>query len=183
MKKPEHSNTFFMFAVATIILMALIASAWATTRVSIYSGLGDVPAIAVQDLAAHIRAHCPEATVATYSHLVAPAHATERGGTRDVIVLVGYSMGGNAARDLAAAMYPRRVALLITLDPNKMIGAVPVNVTRAVNFYQNVEVFGGGQPVGAQEILIQGQGHFGFPSNPHVRRRVVGLICALHVEN
>ena len=59
------------------------------------------------------------------------------------LVLVGHSLGANAALQIAAAM-PGSVPLLVTIDPNwfPTPAAVPSNVSIALNYYQNFDMFG-----------------------------------------
>lgn len=159
--------------------VASIGALRAESRVYMASGLTDeIAQVYVQDLAKKIAAHC-DAKVTTHSHLMTIGLAADVARQHVPVVLIGFSLGGNRVVDLARLLAPHRVALLITLDPNRFIGAVPNNVDRAVNIYKEGMDFGGGRPEGARNILIRNQTHIGFASNPQVERLVVGMVCAL----
>jgi pimeloyl-ACP methyl ester carboxylesterase len=65
------------------------------------------------------------------------------------VILIGHSMGGDAAlgfaETLAAANIP--VNLLVTYDPSRIADDVPPNVERYINIFQSTNVMGGGNVV------------------------------------
>ena len=62
------------------------------------------------------------------------------------IVLIGHSMGGDAALSFAERLDAEGipVGLLVTYDPSRIADEVPPNVERFINIYQSSNVMGGG---------------------------------------
>jgi hypothetical protein len=83
------------------------------------------------------------------SHLVSDSTADEiiqryRSGLRAPIILVGYSLGADAAGSIARRLHDSRVpvALLISFGPVADV-PVPPNVARAINYYQSTSAWRG----------------------------------------
>jgi hypothetical protein len=68
------------------------------------------------------------------------------------IVLIGHSLGGDAAVAFAETLHNADipVSLLVTYDPTRIADAVPPNVERYINIYQSWNVMGGGDVVGGR---------------------------------
>jgi hypothetical protein len=68
------------------------------------------------------------------------------------IILIGHSMGGDAAVAFAETLHNADipVSLLVTYDPTRIADAVPPNVDRYINIYQSWNVMGGGDVVGGR---------------------------------
>ena len=68
------------------------------------------------------------------------------------IILIGHSMGGDAAVAFAETLHNADipVSLLVTYDPSRIADAVPPNVDRYINIYQSWNVMGGGDVVGGR---------------------------------
>jgi len=62
------------------------------------------------------------------------------------IVLIGHSMGGDAALSFAERLNGEGipVGLLVTYDPSRIADEVPPNVERFINIYQSSNLMGGG---------------------------------------
>lgn len=67
-----------------------------------------------------------------------------RAGLRAPIILVGYSLGADAAGRIASKLYQSRVpvALLVTYGPVADVPVTP-NVARAINYYQSTSMWRG----------------------------------------
>lgn len=165
-------------AAAALVVVGVVYAFAKPPRVFIYSGLGDFAGMAVAKLAQDLHKKCG-AEVTVTNHLAASAtveqvkHAL---AAHRFVALLGHSMGGNAARNVAVAVAPYRVDALVTLDPNRFIGGVPNNVRYALNLYQRVGL-GGGKPVGARQVEITGVGHLGFARSNVVLRRAEQVVC------
>jgi LysM domain len=74
------------------------------------------------------------------------------------IVLIGHSMGGDAALAFAETLNAENipVSLLITYDPSRIADDVPPNVERYVNIFQSSNFMGGGNVVQGQRF----HGHY-----------------------
>jgi hypothetical protein len=160
----------FAFMLATGIVGYTLHKAHADTY--LFSGLGDVTAYHVQEIATDARAHCG-AHVVTAAHTSWPAFVSQvKTGDK----LIGFSMGANAARDLAAAVSPRKVQVM-SLDANAQIGPLTKNVTRSDSVYQVNSIFGHGVPRGSQHSERINTDHLGIPHNRKVIARAVNFIC------
>ncbi|GEM_PF-883724 len=65
------------------------------------------------------------------------------------IILIGHSMGGDAALAFAEALNAADipVSLLVTYDPSRIADDVPPNVERYINIFQSSNIMGGGNVV------------------------------------
>ena len=152
--------------VAHALLVVTLASstcALAETRVYLLRGWFGVFSAGIDKMAEDLRAKGVKAEAighldwkATAAKIVSD-HAA---GTRDALVLVGHSQGGNnvidIARDLEKQAVP--VELLVTIAPF-LQDPVPANVVRAINYYQSP---GWGSP------LVADPGFKGVLSNINV---------------
>ena len=119
----------------------VVAQPAAHVRVELFRGMGNVFSRGLDTLAQTInrngysaRVHAHGAWQSTVSQIV----ARRARGERDVIVLIGHSLGANATL-LAADELSRQdiqVALIVTFDATRP-RPVPRNVLRLFNFYQN----------------------------------------------
>jgi hypothetical protein len=181
---------------AGLRLLAAVALLWcggahAETKVYLLRGLFGVFSTGMDTIAERLRDRGIDAEA--IGHLswrsVASTVVKERADGKPVrLVLVGHSLGGNniidIARELAAHDIP--VELLITLAPYGQ-DPVPVNVLRAVNYYQSG---GWGAPLTADPgfkgelanvdlAADAGIFHITIDKNRKVQADVVGRIMAL----
>jgi len=126
--------------IAAATLACAPSPACAETRVYLMRGLLDV-STGLDDLAAKLKRRGITATVASYAAEVELAQTAIRGfksGKGCPVVVIGHSLGADAAldmaRDLQIASVP--VALLVAFSPARS-DAVPGNVARVVNYYQS----------------------------------------------
>lgn len=118
--------------------------------------------------------------------IAAEAVQAARRGKR--IVLIGHSMGGDAALKVAVRLAADRIAvpLLVCFDPTRF-GAppVPANVGRAICFYQSIGPIGGGRLVagtGFAGSLVQERHnmlHSRLDDAPALHARVLGEVAKL----
>jgi len=104
-------------------------------------GLADVFSTGMDFLEAKLEAHGIEGEVhshAAWQSLVQTAIAKWRGGLRGPIVIIGHSLGADAAITMAQRLGEAQVpvALLVTFSPVDSAPAM-ANVARAVNYFQS----------------------------------------------
>ena len=121
-------------------LVGAATSSSASTSVYLMRGLLDV-STGLDQLAARLKKRGVRARVDSYtavSSLTAMAIRDYKNGTACPIVLIGHSLGADAAVDMAAELKRSGipVALLVTFSPASALN-VPSNVAQAVNFYQS----------------------------------------------
>jgi pimeloyl-ACP methyl ester carboxylesterase len=122
--------------------------------------------------------------------IAAAAHAAARNGARPV--LIGHSMGADAALKVAVQLAAARIAvpLVVCFDPTSfrlLFGPppVPANVARALCFYQKVSPLGRGflkAAPGFTGALIQERVatiHSAVDDDPALHARVLGEVKAL----
>jgi alpha-beta hydrolase superfamily lysophospholipase len=122
--------------------------------------------------------------------LTALALAAARGGARPV--LIGHSMGADAALKVAVQLEPAKIAvpLLVCFDPTSfklLFGPPPVpkNVARALCFYQKISPLGRGvlkAAPGFKGVLVQervSEIHSAVDDDPALQKRVLAEIAAL----
>lgn len=136
-----RSTNLRLHALLLLLLIVVApASASSETRVYLMRGLFDV-STGLDDLAAKLKRSGVGATVASYTardELATAAIARFKAGSKCPVVLVGHSLGADAAigmaRTLQGAGVP--VGLLIAFSPAAS-DSVPANVGRVVNYYQS----------------------------------------------
>jgi hypothetical protein len=111
------------------------------THVYLLRGWLDVFSTGMDDLTVKLNRRGIQATAhghADYMTLADKIAADYARGVRERVVIIGHSLGANAAIDMAARLGQRRipVPLVITYDPTQVMQA-PANVSRLVNFYQS----------------------------------------------
>lgn len=131
-----------------VILNILCSAAWAETSVRVFAIRGFVGVVfsrgmnsLCDELARIERVDCTVEDFYDQSAITSKAAAALAAGQH--LVLVGHSIGGNAALNIAAAM-TEKVPLIVTVDPS-VIGTtlVPETADIVLNYYQNVDVLGG----------------------------------------
>ena len=131
---------FILSALVSVLIAGLAAQAEAGTHVYLLRGLLDV-STGLDNLAAKLKrrgyaaivtGHGDEADIAT------TAIRNFRAGTGCPVVIVGHSLGADAAVSMAQTLQRAHVsvALIVTFSPAHST-AVPSNVARAVNYYQS----------------------------------------------
>ncbi len=151
-------------------------------------GLANVFSRGMDDMAAKLRADGFAPQVINHRGWQNAADtiiATYRGGQTAPIIIVGHSLGANAAfrmaKRLQAANVP--VAYLATFDPTRT-SSVPANVEHFANFYQNN---GMGRPatfpasrrqnkVNLNLTTSPGMTHTNIDQSPRLQRIVIGRI-------
>jgi pimeloyl-ACP methyl ester carboxylesterase len=122
-------------------IAGVVAQPAAHVRVELFRGAGNVFSRGMDTLAQTInrngysaRVHAHGAWRSTVGQ-IAERHAR---GQRDVVILIGHSLGGNAALLAADELNQQNipVALIVTFDATRP-RPVPRHVLRLFNFYQN----------------------------------------------
>jgi pimeloyl-ACP methyl ester carboxylesterase len=160
-------------------------------HVYLLKGLANVFSAGLDTYAAQLASYGIPVTVANHSE--APALAVEaaqlsRAG-KGPIIIIGHSLGGDAAIDMAAAMKQLggKVALIVAYGPSSY-HAVPSNVERVVNYYGSVGGLVSAGP-GFRGTLVNVDtrsnptiNHFNMDKVPSLQQKTVGQILAiLHV--
>lgn len=118
--------------------------------------------------------------------LTAEAAKSARQGFR--LVLIGHSMGGDAALRIAQNLEKKKIAvpLVVCFDPTRFgAPAIPANVGRAICFYQRVDPIGGSKITpgpGFRGTLVQekhNQLHSRLDDDPALHARVLAEISKL----
>lgn len=163
----------FFYAIGAVLALWLLMPRPALSEpVHVFSGLGDVPAYHVQELAARIRAR--GCAVETHQWTDAPLLTARLQKVREPIRLVGYSMGGNSVVVIASSMPTHRFRI-VTIDPNMAIGPRPRNAS-VLNVYKP-GAFGGGVVAGARNVQLSWRDHLRMPHDPTVIRMTVAAVC------
>ena len=170
-------RTRALAAAISFWLIALFAPAIAADKTSarpyvvMYGGLGDVVGFGVRPLAEKVRRQCGAEVV------VNGGGSLPRGRP---LVFVGHSKGAADAIERARAIAPRKVALVLTLDPcSKFCGELsrPANVKRLVNYRQTTQFLGGARVAGASASHTIQANHIVFARDPRVMRLAAAEIC------
>jgi len=137
--------------VIAAITLLYCSPARANPRVILLRGWFGVFSTGLDDIANAIKAKGIRVEVAGHLHWKTAADEILREraeGKTDALVLVGHSQGANNVIDMARVLEAHNVpvALLVTLAPYRQ-NPVPVNVMRAINYYQSS---GWGAPVTAE---------------------------------
>jgi hypothetical protein len=116
-------------------------------QIYLLKGLADIFSSGMDALAAKLQARGVVAEVhnhAFHDSLTQTAIAKWRGGARGPVIIIGHSLGADAAFLMAQRLNNARVpvALLVTFGPVDD-GAVPANVSSAVNYFQSNSVWHG----------------------------------------
>ncbi|HEX4409725.1 MAG TPA: alpha/beta hydrolase [Xanthobacteraceae bacterium] len=132
----------------------------ASVQVDLLRGLADIFSRGLDTLAVRLNSQGYSARVYSTDGWQTVARQTAERATRghkDIVVLIGHSLGGNAVLQVADALDRRGIAveLVVVFDATEPM-PVPKNVLHIVNFYQNN---GFGKP------LVAGPGFKGELSN------------------
>ncbi len=132
-------RAFLILAVFLAGLTTSSANARPAAHVYLFRGLANVFSTGMDTLGAELTARGYD--VGVYSHLSAASAAAQAAQVqkrdRAPIVIIGHSLGGNAAFDMARALQAQgsRVALIVTFGPT-LLDTAPANVSRVINYYQ-----------------------------------------------
>ena len=181
-----------IFSLTVAFLVGLIFNAGAAQagpgHVYLLKGLANVFSAGLDNYAAVLSARGIPVTVANhadYPGLAVEAAQLYRAG-RGPIIIVGHSLGGGAATEMANMMAQRgaRVALIVSYGaPNTQV--IPANVDRVVNYYGGVgglAVRGPGSRASIVNIDTSGNpeiNHFNMDKLPSIERRTIGQILAI----
>ena len=142
------SRTIFAAAVAAGVLTSAIAQGNAQTAVApsqvhvdLFRGLADIFSRGMDTLADKLNRQGYSARVYSTGSWQAVARRIadqQARGQKDIVVLIGHSLGANATLDIANALNKSNVPveLIVTFDATEP-QPVPKNVLHLVNFYQN----------------------------------------------
>lgn len=142
------SRTIFAAAVAAAALASAIAQGNAQTAVApsqvhvdLFRGLADIFSRGMDTLADKLNRQGYSARVYSTGSWQAVARRIadqQARGQKDIVVLIGHSLGANATLDIANALNKSNVPveLIVTFDATEP-QPVPKNVLHLVNFYQN----------------------------------------------
>ncbi len=181
-----------LIAVLMILVSAAAASpSFAGKSVYLMRGLMDV-STGLDDLAAKLKRRGMTAVVKSYTDEAELTEAALRGyksGTGCPIVIIGHSLGADAAvrmaESLAKASVP--VALLVAFSPASS-RTIPSNVARAVNYYQTDSIWNYVYARGpgfkgtlrnvnlAKDATIH---HFNIEKNPKLHTETIRAITSL----
>lgn len=137
------------------------------THVYLLRGFMDIFSTGMDDLGAKLNRRGIRASVhghAEYHNLAEGIASRYRAGQRENIVIIGHSLGANAAFQMAEALgqYKINVSLIIAYDPTAHM-SVSSNVSRVVNFYASNNGWG--------VSVARGPGFRGSLSNVDLSRR------------
>lgn len=137
------------------------------THVYLLRGFMDIFSTGMDDLGAKLNRRGIRATVhghGEYQSLAAEIAERHRRGIRENVVIIGHSLGANAAFQMAEELgkHQINVPLIIAYDPTSPMSAGS-NVSRVVNFYSSTN--GWGVPIS------RGPGFRGSLSNVDLSRR------------
>jgi len=110
-------------------------------QVDLFRGLADIFSLGMDKLADRLKGQGYPASVYNTHHwqsIAAHVAAKYRAGHKEIIVLVGHSLGADATLSIADALARSNipVELVVTFDATKPLLA-PANVLHFVNFYQH----------------------------------------------
>jgi Thioesterase domain len=99
-------------------------------------------------------------------------------GQRDIIVLIGHSLGADATFDIANELDRQNIPieLIVTFDATKP-GLVPKNVLHFVNFYQNNGI---GKRIGAGPGFQGELTNLDLTADPNIRHITIDKSARLH---
>lgn len=135
-----------VFLVAAFFLVGINSSFADTGRpghIYLLRGLANIFSTGMDTLAYELAARGYNAT--THSHVEAESLAVQAANLyksgKGPIVIMGHSLGGPAAIEMAKRMQQlgAKVALIVTFGPN-VSDPVPSNVARVINFYQTQSI-------------------------------------------
>jgi hypothetical protein len=137
------------------------------THVYLLRGFMDIFSTGMDDLGAKLNRRGIRASVhghGEYQSLAEGIASRYRAGQRENVVIIGHSLGANAAFQMAEQLGEGRipVPLIITYDPTAMM-TVSANVARVVNFYASNNGWG--------VSVARGPGFRGTLSNIDLSRR------------
>lgn len=97
------------------------------------------------------------------------------------VAIVGASMGGDKAVEVAASLGSRKVDLLLTIDPVPWVDPKPKNVVDHINWHNTVGGLGQGTPPGTIPTADIGvpMNHVALINSQLVHDRAVREICKL----
>lgn len=132
--------------VAFVVLLGSVVPghAGSSTHVYLLRGFMNVFSLELDTMAAKIERHGIQATVA--NHLAAEGLGEEaardyKAGKVRNIIIVGHSLGGPAAFEMASVLKEKKVpvSLIVVID-GPGISDIPSNVHRVVNYYVNFRI-------------------------------------------
>jgi pimeloyl-ACP methyl ester carboxylesterase len=145
--RDRRAFRFGRLLVLATILNILCSAAWGETSVRVFAIRGFLGVVfsrgmnsLCDELARIERVDCTVEDFYDQSAITSKAAAALAAGQH--LVLVGHSIGGNVALNIAAAMI-ENVPLIVTVDPS-LFGTtlVPETADIVLNYYQNVDVLG-----------------------------------------
>lgn len=176
-------RVFLLLAVFLAGLTTGSANARPSAHVYLFRGFANVFSTGMDSLGAELAARGYDAQV--YSNLSAEGAAAQalqaQRADKAPVVIIGHSLGGNAAFQMARAMQAQggKVALVVVFGPTYYDSA-PANVSRVINYYQATGV--------VTATISRGPGFRGSLSNvnldsaPGVNHLNIEKIASLHAQ-
>lgn len=176
-------RVFLLLAVFLAGLTTSSANARPAAHVYLFRGFANVFSTGMDTLGAELVARGYDAGV--YSNLSAQGAAAQalqaQRADKAPVVIIGHSLGGNAAFEMARAMQAQggKVALVVVFGPT-YYDTAPANVSRVINYYQATGM--------VTATISRGPGFRGSLSNvnldsaPGVNHLNIEKIASLHAQ-
>jgi pimeloyl-ACP methyl ester carboxylesterase len=151
-------------------------------QVFLLKGLADVFSAGMDTLAAKLAARGVHARVANHSTSDSLADAVIRryqAGGRGPVVIIGHSLGADAAVEMAQRLNAARVpvALVVGFGATRTFD-IPPNVAHAVNYYQGYRGWRGARVANINMDKAQGVNHFNIEKIDSLQNETVSRVIA-----
>jgi hypothetical protein len=184
----EQDVRFGLFVVTALVCLTFSSpSALAATHIYLLKGFANVFSTGLDSLADALVAHGYKAE--TYNHMEAGELAVEAAkqqkADKGAVIIIGHSLGADAAVSMAEAMKQEgaNVLLLVTFGPDYR-QAAPSNVANVLNYYQGKSIIVGGRGFKGTIINVNlnksdGINHFNVEKIERLHAKVIAKIQAL----
>jgi len=151
-------------------------------QIFLFKGLADIFSAGMDTLAAKLAARGVVARVANHSTSDSLADAViqrYRAGGRGPIVIIGHSLGADAAVEMAQRLNEARVpvALVVGFGATRSFD-IPPNVGRAVNYYQGYKAWRGPRVANFNMDNAAGVNHFNIEKIDRLQNETVSRVIA-----